>query len=133
MLEGTEVSPGTCALEIEFARYLRFWNGAARLRAANRFRFAFRRERGGDRIRMFEATCLPVQAASSDKEVAYFVLHRGEAVVRWGRRSGSSLLLLKIRMRCCVTSSRPIAHRGAGLMIYNTVPGCTSDEENHVT
>jgi hypothetical protein len=78
MLEGTEVSPGTCALEIEFARYLRFWNGAARLRAADRFRFAFGRERGGDRIRMLEATCLPVQAASSDKEAAYFVLHRGK-------------------------------------------------------
>jgi hypothetical protein len=117
MPEGTEIFSGTCALEIEFARYLRSWNGAARLRAANRFHFAFGRERRGDRIRMLEATCLPVQAASSDKEVAYLVLHRGEAVVRWGSRSGSSLLLLKVRMRCRVTLSRPIAHRGAGPMI----------------
>jgi hypothetical protein len=92
MLEGADVSPSTCALEIEFARYLRFWDGAARLRAANRFRFSFKRERSGDHIRMFEATCLPLQAASSDKVAAYFVLHRGEAVVRWGLRSGSSLL-----------------------------------------
>jgi hypothetical protein len=112
MLEGTEVSPGTCTLEIELARYLRFWNGAARLQAANRFRFAFGGERGGKCIRVLEATCLLVQATSSDKEVAYFVLHRGEAVVRWGSKSGSSLLLLKVRMRCRVTSSRPIAHRG---------------------
>jgi hypothetical protein len=116
MLEGTEVSPGTCALEMVFARYLRSWNGAARLRAANRCRFAFGRERGGDRIRMLEATCCPVQAASSHKEVAYFVLHRRKVVVRRGSRSGSSLPLLKFRMRCRVTSNRPIAHRGAGLM-----------------
>jgi hypothetical protein len=82
MPESTEVSPGTCALEIEFARYLRFWNGDARLRAANRLRFALGRERSGDRIRMLEATCVPVHAASSDKVVAYLVLHYGEAMVR---------------------------------------------------
>jgi hypothetical protein len=95
MLEGTEVSLGTRASEMEFARYLRFWYGAAALRAATRFRFTFGRERGGDRVRMLEATCLPVQAASSDKEVAYFPLHGGEVVVRRGSRSGCSLLLFK--------------------------------------
>jgi len=76
MLEITEMSLSTCALEIEFASYLRSWNGAARLRVGNRFRFAFGGGRGGDRIGMLEATRRPVDATSSDEEVAYFVRHR---------------------------------------------------------
>jgi len=76
MLESTQVSLSTCALEIEFARYLRSWNGAARLRAGNKFRFAFGGGRNGDRIRMLEATGRPVHATSSDEEVAYLVRHR---------------------------------------------------------
>ena len=84
MIKDTEVSPGTCALEMKLARYLCFGNRAARLRAAARFHFVFERERDGDRIRMLEATCLPVQAPSSDKEAAYFVIHRRVSVVKWG-------------------------------------------------
>ena len=76
MLESTEVSPCTCALEVEFARHLRSWNGTARMRAGNRFRFAFEGGRGGDRIGMLEATRRPVHATSSDEEVAYLVRHR---------------------------------------------------------
>ena len=94
MLEVTEISSRACAFEIELARNLSFWYGFARLRAADRFCLASEEQRGGDCIRMFEATCLSVPAVPSYKEVADVVLHRG-GVVRWGSRLGSSLFLFK--------------------------------------
>ena len=94
MLEVTEVSSDACAFEIELARNLSFWDGVARLRMADSLCLASEEQRGGDRIRMFEATCLSVPAVPNYKEMADVVLHRG-GVVRWGSKLGSSLSLFK--------------------------------------